>query len=264
MICQHGSCLFNIFHSLIDSTTFLTQIHDRSDVLGCHHDLCLYHRLFHIFNLCRIRHVCRVCQIDHITVCLMDLVNNTRCCCNKIKVVLSFQTFLNDLQMKESQESTTESESKCYRCLCLKLKRSIIKLQFLKCISQVRILCSVCRIKSAIYHRIYFLISRKWFCTRILCIRDRISDTGILYILKTGCDISYHSCFKCVTWNELSRSKSSNFYNFCFRTCCHHKHRCTFFDRTFLDTAEYNNSLVRIVLGIKDQCLKRCIRISDR
>ena len=30
------------------------------------------------------------------------------------------------------------------------------------------------------------------------------------------------------------------------------------------DTAEYNNSLVRIVLGIKDQCLKRCIRISDR
>ena len=61
------------------------------------------------------------------------------------------------------------------------------------------------------------------FCTRILCIRDRISDTGILYILKAGCDISYHSRFECVTWNELSRSKSSNFYNFCFRTRCHHK-----------------------------------------
>ena len=102
MIGQHSSCLFDIFHALINSATFLTKIHDGSDIFRCYHDLRLYHRFFHIFNFCRIRHIGRICQVNHFPVCLMDLINNTRCSCYKIQIIFSLKTLLNDLQMKQS------------------------------------------------------------------------------------------------------------------------------------------------------------------
>ena len=50
VVFQYRSGLFDVFHSLIFTTSFLTQIHDRTDKFGCHHNLCFYHRLFHKIN----------------------------------------------------------------------------------------------------------------------------------------------------------------------------------------------------------------------
>ena len=50
-VFQKCSRLFHIFHSDVLATAFLTEIHDCADKLGCYHDLGIYHRLFHVFDL---------------------------------------------------------------------------------------------------------------------------------------------------------------------------------------------------------------------
>ena len=67
-----------------------------------------------------------------------------------------------------------------------------------------------------------------------------------------------------LTRNKLSCSKISYFHNFCLCSGRHHTDRCTLFHSSFLDPAEYDNTLIGIIHGIKDQCLQRCLRISVR
>ena len=179
---NHCTLFFDILHSLIYTPALLTQIHDRTDKLGSHHNLCFYHRLFHVFNLRRIRHIRRIGQIDHFSVCLMDLINNTRRSCHQIQIVLSLQSLLYNLQVQKSKETTAESKPKGHGSLCLELQRCIIQLQFFQCIPQIRIFCSICRIQSTVHHRVDFFISRQRFCTRTCGICDRITHTGIFYI----------------------------------------------------------------------------------
>ena len=94
-----------------------------------------------------------------------------------------FLGLLHDLQIvQKSKETTAESKPKGHGSLCLELQRCIIQLQFLQCIPQIRIFCSICRIQSAVHHRVDFFISRQRFCTRTCGICDRITHTGIFYI----------------------------------------------------------------------------------
>ena len=119
-IFQKRTCFFHIFHTFILSTAFLTEIHDRTDKFCRYHDLSIYHRLFHIFNLGWIRKIRRIRQLDNISVCLVYLVDYTRRCRYKVKIIFSFQTFLNDFKMKQPKETTAETKSKSNRCLRLK------------------------------------------------------------------------------------------------------------------------------------------------
>ena len=251
---NHCTLFFDILHSLIYPPALLTQIHDRTDKLGSHHNLCFHHRLFHIFDLCRIRHIGWIGQVDHFSVCLMDFIDNTWRSCHKIQIILSLQTLLHDLQMQKPKESTAESKPKSHRCLRFKLQRRIIELQFFQRISQIRIFCSICRIQSTIHHWIYLFIPRKRFCTRPRRICDRITDTGVLYIFQTGCDISNHSRAQLITRNKLSGSKISNLDNIRLCSCCHHPDRCSFFHTSLFDPAEYDDTFVSIINRIEDQC----------
>ena len=128
MIIQYGTFFLDIFHSLINASAFLTKIHDRTDIFRCNHDLRFYHRFFHIINLRRIRHIRRICQIDHFSVCFMDFVNYTRRRCYEIQIIFPLQTFLDNLKVKKSEKSAAESKPKSDRCFRFKLQRRIVEL----------------------------------------------------------------------------------------------------------------------------------------
>ena len=108
MVVKHCSCLFDIFHSLVHASSFLTQIHDRSDEFRSYHDLRFYDRFLHIFNLRRIRQIGRIGKFDHLSVCLIHFVDNSGCCRHQIQVIFPFQTFLDDFQMQKPEETTSE------------------------------------------------------------------------------------------------------------------------------------------------------------
>ena len=264
MIMKDGALLFDVLHTLIDSPPLLAQIHDRSDVFRRHHDLCLHHRLFHIIDLRRIRHISRVGQVDHLSVRLMDLIDNARRRCDKVEIVLSLQSLLDDLQMEESEESTAEPESQRDRSLCLKLKRRVVELQLLQGIPQIRILCTVGRIESAVDHRVDLFISRQRLCARMLSVRDRISDAGLLDIFQARGNIPDHSCTQFIAGDELTGAKGTDLHDLGFRSCSHHEHRRALFHCSLFDPAEYDDALIGVIFGIKDQRLERRVRVACR
>ena len=119
LIFQKSSCLFHIFHAKILTTALLAKIHNGTDKFCSYHNLSIHDWLFHIFDLRWIWKIGRICQINHFAVCLVYFVNNAWSCSNKIQVIFTFQTFLNDFQMKQSKKSAAETKSKSNRCLRL-------------------------------------------------------------------------------------------------------------------------------------------------
>ena len=125
-------------------------------------------------------------------------------------------------------------------------------------------MCSICRIHSAIYHRIYLLISRKGLCTGTVCICDGIADPGIPHVFNTGCDITNHPGAQLLTGNKLTCTKVSDLHNLLHCSGCHHPNSGSPLHRTFHHSAGYDYPTVGIIDRIKDQCLQRIFRISCR
>ena len=152
----------------------------------------------------------------------MNLVNNAGRCGDKIQVILSLQTLLDDLQMEKSKESAAETKSKGYRCLRLIEKGSIVELQLLQCIPKIPVLGTICRVKAAVNHRIYLLVSWQSFLAWAIVIGNGITYTGISYILNAGRNISNHSSGQLLTWNKLSGTKCTYFHYLFFHSGSHH------------------------------------------
>ena len=123
----------------------------------------------------------------------MHPVYNARRRCHKIQIVLAFQAFLDNIQMEKPQETTPETKAQRYRCLWLKIERCIVELQFFQRVPQIRIFRTIRRIKTAVYHRRYLLVTRKRLCTWVVQIGNRIAHAGILHIFNTGSHIANHT-----------------------------------------------------------------------
>ena len=101
-VSQEGAGGFHVLHSLVDATALLAKVHDCSDVLAGHHDLSRHHGLLHVLDLGGVREVGGVGEFDHVAVGLVDFIDYARSCGHDIEIVLSLQTLLDDLQMKQS------------------------------------------------------------------------------------------------------------------------------------------------------------------
>ena len=166
--------------------------------------------------------------------------------------------------MKEPQEPATESESQGNRCLCLELQGSIIELKLFKCISQVRILRSVRRVKPAVHHGIDLLISRQRLCARNLGVGDRVAYPRLFYVFQACRNITYHSGIQFLARDKLSSSECADLHDLRLCTSRHHEDRGSFPHSSLLDPAEHNNPFVRVIFRIKDERLEGRIRITLR
>ena len=137
-------------------------------------------------------------------------------------------------------------------------------MQFFQCITEIRIFRPVCRIKSAIYHRIYFFISRKWLFTRTILIGNGITHHGVTHIFNAGGNIAYHAGTQFLTRNKLSCPEISNFHDLLHGFRCHHADLHTRPYRSVFDTAEDDDTLIGIIQAVKNQCLQRSIGIPCR
>ena len=197
-----------------------------------------------MFDLRRVGKVRRIGQIDDLTVCLINFVNNTRCGRDKIKVVLPFESLLDYLKMKKSQKSAAESESERDTRFRFIVQRRIIELEFFERITKVRILCSVCGIHSAEHHRLNLLISRKRLITRLIVISYRITDHSVTHVFDRCRKISDHPCGKLITWYELACAESPHLNYFGNSSGRHHPHTCSPFYFSVHHPEEHNDALV--------------------
>ena len=78
----------------------------------------IHHRFFRRRDSTRVREIGGVIDILCLAVGHCDLIYNRWCCCDEVKVVFSFQSFLNNFHMEKSQESAAEAEAQgdgCFR-----------------------------------------------------------------------------------------------------------------------------------------------------
>ena len=66
-----------------------------------------------MLNFRRIRKVCRICQLHHGAVCLVNVIHNAGSRRNNVKAILPLETLQNNLHMKKSQEPAAEAKAKC-------------------------------------------------------------------------------------------------------------------------------------------------------
>ena len=120
-------------------------------------------------------------------------------------------------------------------------------------------MCTVSRIHTAVYHRIDLLVSRKRLGTRSVCVRHCVTHSRIAHILDTCSYIPNHSCCQFIARYKLSCSEIAYLDSVEFCSCSHHPYLGALLNRALLDTAEHDDSLVRVIERIKDKCCKRVV-----
>ena len=136
-------------------------------------------RLFNSINTCRIWELRRVRHFKHLTISSINMVNYRWCCHNEIDVKLTFQTLLDNIHVKKTQETTTETKTKGLRGFRLKLKTGIVQLELFKSFTQVIVFIRLNWIKTGEDHWIHLLIAMEWLCCWIIRKCYCITDTGI-------------------------------------------------------------------------------------
>ena len=192
----------------------------------------------------------------------MYLIDNGRRRSHKVQVVFPLQALLDDLQVQKSQESAAESEAQGHGGLRLIEKGSVVQLQLLKGLPQIRILCAVCRVQSAVDHGGHLLIAGKGLLCRVLPSRDGVTHLRSGDVLDAGSHIAYHAGGKLIAGDELSRTEIAHLHHVILRSGGHHPDGHAASDGSLLYAAEYDDALVGVINGIEDKGLKGRLRIA--
>ncbi len=256
--------LVEIFHILEGASPVLTELHYVAHKLRRSVDVSVDHGLLCSCYKGRLGIVGGVVDKDSGAVGKVDLVDNGGCRCYKVKVILTLQSLLDYLHMQQSKEAAPEPEAQRHRGLGLKGKRCVIKEKLLQRITKVGVLCAVGRIDTAVYHRVYFFIARERFVAGKFCICHCVAHTGITYVLDRSCDIADLTCVKLAHRDQVGSSHKA--YLDCLELCsCGHKlYRISGFKVALLDTAVDYDSLVRVVIAVKDERFQRSIVVTLR
>ena len=88
-----------------------TQCHDRADVIGGGNDRGINERFLDVVNQRRIGHTAGIMHLVGMSLLVIHHVRHVGHGRNHIHIKLAVQTFLNNLHVKQSQKTATESEA---------------------------------------------------------------------------------------------------------------------------------------------------------
>ena len=144
-----------------------------------------------MINQSRIRHTARIVHFLHTSLLVINHIGNVRHRSDHVHVKFAVQTFLNNLHVKQAQESATETKAQRQRRLRLESQRSIVQLKFFQGSTEVFIILGLNRINSGKHHRLHFLKSFNGFLAGTGNVSDRIPHLHLTRSLDTRNDISY-------------------------------------------------------------------------
>ena len=252
----------DVIGAQITAAALLAQLHNGTDKFSGDHDLRADDGFLHSQNGGGLGQVGGICQFHHGPVSLVDFVDDTRCCRDQVQIIFALQTLQNDFHVQKSQESAAETESQGQRCLGLEEERGIIELELFQGIAQVGIAGCLGRIQAAVDHGLCALIAGQGLIAGAGALCDSIADTGIADIFDRSGEISDHTCGELIAGDKLTGAEIADFDHFRDGTCRHHFDLCAAAEPAVPQAAEYNDTPVRIIQGVKDQGLERGIRIA--
>ena len=129
MINYHNPVHIQIVHALELTALILGNLHNSAHEILWHDYRGLNEWLLNMINGSRVRQVGRIIHRYHFPVSLKYVINNTWSGCYKLQIILTLQTLLNNVHVKQAQEATTIAKAKGNGGLWLKNQGSIVKLE---------------------------------------------------------------------------------------------------------------------------------------
>ena len=141
-------------------------------------------------DACGVRIICRIIKRDRRPLFHGKLIFYRWCGDDKREPEFTLQALLNDLQVKQAQESAPEPRTEGSRGVFFVDKRGIIKLELLQGHCQVLITLRSSRVERGKDYRLYLSEAGQRRCTGTMIVRDRISAPGIAYCLYPCDDVT--------------------------------------------------------------------------
>ena len=262
LVLQNRSCFLDVVRRKVHTSALLAQLHDGAQIFGRHHDLCRYNRLLHMLNFRRIRKVCRICQLHHGAVRLVNMIYNAGSRRDDIKAIFALKTLQDNLHMKESQEAAAEAKAKCKRRLRFIGKARVGELEFLQSILQVRILRGVLRINPRIDHGLCLLVAGKRLVARPLRLGHGIADSRVADVFDGCGKISHHSGREFTARDKLPGAKITDLHDLFLRAACHKPNLRALADHAVPHADKHDHTAVGIIKGVKNQRFQRRLWIA--
>ena len=197
--------------------------------------------------------MCGVVNFNLRAVGEIDFVNYARNCSYEVQVVFSFESFLDYLKVKKTEESAPEAEAESSRCFRFITQCRIVELKFFKSVSQVFVIGSVCGVYTAEHHRIYLAVTGQRFGGGALHGCHRVADACVAHGFYRGGYIAYFSGGQLAAGLGILSSHISCFNNGKFSAGCHHSHCVSGLELALDYSHIYNNAFVAVVNRVKNQ-----------
>ena len=238
----------HVFHINIGSSALLTKLHYGSYKLARTVNIDIGNRLERFGYDCRIGIIGRVVHHYRIAVCKMKFIFNARSGCDKIKIIFTLKSFLNDLHVQKSQKTATETEAERSRGLGLEKQGRIVKLKSLQSLAQIGIFSSVLRIDTAENYRLNLTVALERSISHAVCQGDSITDTRFGNRFDRSRKIANLSCFKTVAGLKAGSALTSYLDHIKIGTCCHHADTVACLKLTAYHTEINYDTLVCIIV----------------
>ena len=167
------------------------EVHDRAHVVGRNHDGRLQVRLFNMVDMRRVRHILGGMKAHHVAVGFVHVVFHARGGSNQVEPEFALETLLDNLHVKQPQESHAEPEAERMAILRLPDKRGVVEGEFLQRLLQRLVLVSVDREQARIDHGLGLAIARKRLFDASDLGGDRVAHADLRYVFQASDQISY-------------------------------------------------------------------------
>ena len=139
----------------------------------------------------------------------------------------------------------------------------IIDLQLFQRILDIFVLLALRRIDPAVYHRLYFFVTRQRLFCRVTVDSDGITDPCIRNFLDAGTDISYLAGSQRLAFHRTWRIHS-NLGDLVFFIRIHQADDIALFDRAVKHSCINDDAFIVVVIGVKNQRFQFPVFISLR
>ena len=190
-------------------------------------------------------------------------IRNVRHRSDNIHIKLTVKTFLYNLHMQHTQKTTTETKTQRSRRFRLKCQRRIIQLQLLKRCTQILKIFSLNRVHTSKHHWLHLFKTINSIITRTLNMSNRITHLYLFRSLNARNNITHITSRQLLLRHHI-KFQNTNLIRLILLACIYKFNQIIRTNCAINNLKISNNTTERVKHRVKNQALKRSIRVTFR
>ncbi len=201
---------------------------------------------------------------DGTAVCEDDFIDDRWQRCDQLKIKFAFKPFLYDLHMQHAEKAASEPETERNGAFRLIRKGSVVQLELVERIAQIRVFGAIFRIYAAVNHRSCRAIPGQSLRSGVKRVCNRVADAGILDVFDARRKVADIARPKLVARIQAHRPHVPDLDHLAPCARGHKQHFAVFAYAAVHYPHEDNDASVVVVLTVEYKRLQRSVRIAGR